>query len=180
MNLIVALIIFLIFAQTTWKSILKNGAYPQSVKWYLKWLHALILCWLMVFTLCALSDLFWLIHYRSEVIDSFISNSKTPLFDPVSNILRIVFTVSGLTLPFVCNQMTKCNVTVLKWYFLLWPISFLSSMYVVITSLSKLYPAGPMEFLTAVLCLMFLVSILFYSNDWVRGSLFVKGPTPQH
>jgi hypothetical protein len=175
MNLFVTLIILFIFGQAAWSSILKRGVYPLSVKWYLKWFHAFTLYFMLIYALCAFSELLWLINYRSELIDCFHSHSKV-ILGPVTGVTHIVSCASGLTLPFICDQMAKRRREVLRWFFVVWPINFLSVVYIIITSTSGKYPTWSIALLIVMLCGIFLASILFYLNASVINALFKLQP----
>ena len=178
MNIFFALLILFFFGQGLWRAILKEGAYPSAVKPHLKWFHAAIILYLEIYILCALSELFWLIHYRSELIASFHSNS-TIIAGPIAGMVRIMICVSGFTLIEICSEMSKRRRKALKWYFIVWPINFLCELYIVVPPLSGKFPASSVTIVTVVLCALFFASILFYLNASIVNALFEIGQKRQ-
>jgi hypothetical protein len=164
MNILFALVICYIFGSTAWRTVLKKGAYPSSVKWYLKWFHALILCLLMMSALAALDELFWLVRHHSDVGSlSFL------------NLARVITIASGLALPFICDQMVKRRKQSLKWFFTIWPINVGSTLYVGLAPESGKYPKWSIEWVAAIACGIFLMTIIFYLSESVQRVLFDTG-----
>lgn len=163
MKVLFTLLIFYIFGNVVWRTILRKGAYPSSVNWYLKWTHALILVFLLTYALGAFGELFWLIRFRPNIRD-----------DLFVGIARIITIITGLALPFICDRMVKRQRQALRWYFTVWPICFLTANYVRFATLGDKYPTWLIEFVAAMSFCLLLATVIFYMIDSVQRALFIS------
>jgi len=125
----------------------------------------------MLFCIYAVIELLWLIRNRSELIASLYPSSGATS-SLIVGIICITASSSGLVLAFICEKMAKRQKAVLKWYFVVWPINFISEMSIGISSVFEKYPTWLIVFLAVTFFGIFLASILFYLNSSVTKALF--------
>jgi hypothetical protein len=99
-----------------WQLVLRTSAYPHSVPSRLKIIHALIILFVTVYAWSGVSQFIWhLLHIHSG--------------DWSSPILMFGFSCWGMAggcLLFVCYGMAIRIKSTIRWFFVLWPVTFLS------------------------------------------------------
>ena len=161
----------LIAGRSMWKTILKPGAYPASIKWYLKWFHAFVVFYLFLEVLGAIDDLFFLFRYRHDLLASFSSDSIV-INGPAAGTAYIISCVSGLSLPLVFLRLAERDKTVLPWFFLLSTVNCMAFVYVVISDVNDKHSGAAMVLVVFVSCGIWLSSVVFYLSRSIRKSLF--------
>ncbi|MGH7991449.1 MAG: hypothetical protein ACREDS_14835 [Limisphaerales bacterium] len=112
-----------------------------------------------------------MITHRSELIAAFHPNSGATS-SRITGIIFMMAFASGLTMVEIIEKMAKRQKVALKWYFVVWPINFLSVGFIIIASVFEKYPTWLIGFLAVTFFGIFLASILFYLNDSIVNSLF--------
>ena len=124
MNLFFNLLLYCSIGFIIWRLVLKKSAYPDIVQRHLTWSHAIILYYVLVNAVGALDNLVWLIRNHLEIIACFNLQSNV-IGSPSIATAMIIGSLAGTPLFLICNQMAKRQRSILKWYFVLWPVSFL-------------------------------------------------------
>lgn len=163
--------IICLYGFIVWIYILKNGAYPKHVKVHVKWLHAAIFLYIQLYFWMAVSDLPLLIHHHFEINAAF---SGQPILNSTSFnfFVHLIGCVSGLTLPIISDKLIKRRESVLKYYFVVWPVAFFSQIYGMIAFAVARHEIGPASILLAFFMVFFLFSVFFYLDRGVRKNLF--------
>ena len=154
--------------QAVWRSILKEGAYPQSIDRRLKVFHALALCYLGLYFGLAVLNVLRVLQDLPVFLGYFSSQSDP---DPTLGAIFVASCVSGLFLPKICDEMAKRKRKALKWFFVVWPICFLTTTFTIVPLI--LAAKTTFSFVEVLLMLiMFFATIVFYARGSVRKVLF--------
>ena len=116
------LIFILLSASLVWRLILRATAYPDFIPTRIKIIHALVLFYVLLYGWSGLNQLVWLLFHSQSSIWS-----RPPLLAA-----HVFEGLAGACLLFVCSGMAKRQKMMLRWFFLLWPVTFFSSSYVAI------------------------------------------------
>jgi hypothetical protein len=147
----VILLVYLYIAICIWHLVLRKTAYPEYIPTHLKWIHALFLffVWSSAFYLFFRYFL-WLVFHPSEVVACFTSQPNQ-IGDLSVGIAGIIQGLAGTFLMPICHRMAKRQGNVLKWYFLLWPLAFISSSYIFVHGHSKIETHSIIPIVTTVI-----------------------------
>ena len=113
-------IFVLLAARLVWRLILRASAYPEFIPTRTKRVHAFVIFYVFVGGCSGLNQLLWLLTHSQSHIWS--SQSLVTAY--------ILEGLAGGCLMFVSTGMARRQKSMLRWYFLLWPVTFLSQSYV--------------------------------------------------
>jgi hypothetical protein len=140
-----------------WRGILKKSAYPDSVPTRIKVLHAVVLSYVMMNVWSAVWSLL-LVIFRPSILSEMGLPSDRLLVD----FAYVSMGVAGTIVLFVCSRMVRRERQALKWYLILWPLSFISSMYL-LRPLNVKHYQGDVLWVTGIfLSLIFAMTVTFY------------------
>ena len=157
MSYIFILLAFLSLAQLIWGKILKKSAYPAYIPTRIKLFHAVILLYVL---LNGLSDFWSLLSviFRPQLLTEIGGVPNGYLVDTA----YVTNGVTGTILLFVCSRMAKREKEALKWYFILWPTSFLASVYLMSPLNMEHYPIQVLLLTGALSTVLFILTVIFY------------------
>ena len=125
----VILAVYLYIAISIWHLVLRKAAYPEYVPTHLKWIHALILFFVMSSAFYSFFAVFlWFVVHPSEIV-ACLTSQPNKIGDPFLGIAGLIRGLTGTVLLSVCTWMAKRRQSALKWYLLLWPLLFVSSCF---------------------------------------------------
>jgi len=162
---------YFILGYIVWLLVLKKSAYADSVPKRFKWMHAAILYYVMLNGWFALDGVGWLFRHASQVREC-LASQPNALGPSSIGIMMLITSLAGPPLLLVCHKMGRRRHAALRWFFVLWPITFFSSNYVAIVHARGIYPSSSALFAACMSTGMFLISILFYANGSVTKALF--------
>jgi len=171
MNLIIHLGLLLISARLVWRLVLKKDAYPQDIPLWIKVVHSVILFSVIMYCWSGIYLFVWLVLHFKQVVDCFDSKPNA-LGTPFMGLAMLGNGISSIFLLFICIMMAKRQGKVLGWFFLLWPIGFLCSIYTAANRELKVNPSSLVLMSAALISFLFLLSLLFYSIKITRSKLF--------
>ena len=163
--------IYLITGFFVWLLVLKKGVYPDTISARFKWLHAGILFSVMVDAWSELKVFSWLIRHISE-ISACLSEQQNTIGKPLVGLAKIVAATTGVPLIFVCCDMARRQRRILKWYFILWPISFLAACYTAISQMKDQISTVAIWIGSVIGIGMFIMSIAFYLPEKNKNIIF--------
>jgi hypothetical protein len=160
-NLAIHLMIYAFMGRMLWKLILKKSAYPESVPTRVKWMHALILFYVLTSVWDASFQLFWLLHYPAEIINCLTSQPNL-MGQPSVGAAVLLQITAAFPLFFICSKMARRETKMLKWFFLLWPILFMSETYVAIIHQQGHIRTGSIVIGTILATIFGFAAMIFY------------------
>jgi hypothetical protein len=158
MKYILLLVVSFFFGKMVWRLILKKSAYPDHITKGVKVTHAIILFYVLMYGWSGFYSL------MSAFVHPFSTTWETSGFGGafVGPVL-VLDGVAGTILLFVCSAMAKRQCRALKWFFVLWPITFFSSGYVAVVREQSYQPMQTILIGMIFPILIFAMIIAFYS-----------------
>jgi hypothetical protein len=158
------------------QKVLKKSAYPDSVPNRLKWIHAIILFLVNTAALDAFIEFaYWICSYlrfgSSQILAHFDSHSG----EAATALMLMAELVTGLSAMFlsnICKRMMERQEYILKWYFIIYPIYFMSSTFLGIMCNRMIIPMQTIVIAEVLSTILFLFTIIFYLRSSVRKAIF--------
>jgi hypothetical protein len=171
MKLLFDILLYGFLGSIVWRAVLGRSAYSDTVKPVLRWLHAILLFYVLINAVSTLNGVVWLLHNYMDVIACF--NSKPSLIgSPLIGAAMVIGSLSGTALLWVCSEMIKRKRNVLGWYFVLWPINFLCYTYIAMDSIVGKYSVFTVFLAGSMWFGLFAISIVFYLNKTIVEIFF--------
>ena len=160
-RLVVHLIIYALMGRMLWRLILKKSAYPEYVPMRVKWMHALVLFYVLVSVWDTSFQLSWMLHHPDQILNCLNSQPNT-LGQPSVGVATLLQIAAAFPLFFICYKMARREKKMLKWFFLLWPILFMSEIYVATIHEQGRIRAGSIVIGTILSTIFSFAMIAFY------------------
>ena len=176
------LIAFAILGRGIWRPIFSTPSYPDSIPLTLKRTHALILCLISMIGLFSFGELVWLLFHPSQILASFASE-RNIIGSPLVGALTVSFGLFGSCLVPVLLRLAERRTWALKWYFVLWPLTYISASAMVITHhKDDAVVSSTVDVLSSALTMLFptvifILTLAFYSTKSAE-SLFNVNAEP--
>lgn len=158
MSFISIIIIFLSLGML-WRLVLRPSVYPMFIPNSIKITHAIILFYIML--LYGWPGL----HSLSSIVlhDKFITIVERKSNDHLIDLAFLINGVSGTVLLFLVTRMARREKKSLRWFYICWPLTYLSSIYI-----AAIYDSGqlmPQAVVigTAISAICFFVTLVFYA-----------------
>ena len=157
MKYFLLLIIGFFFGKMLWRLVLKRSAYPETIPTKLKVAHAVILFYVLIFGWSGFYSLLTAIFHPSPT--TWQADSTGGAFIGPTLVL---YGLAGTALLFVCSGLAKREQRVLKYFFVLWPLTNLCSSYIAVIREQNYLPAQAIYFGVVFTFLIFAATIIFY------------------
>lgn len=146
------LLFVILSAVLLWRFILRASVYPKFIPTRTKIIHALILFFASVYAWSGCRQLAWLLFHTHA--DDWSSLSLVAG--------QLCWGLAGACLLFICFGMAIRRKNMVKWFFLFWPLTFLSGLFV--TGIRYKAIAGITSAIQAgeIWGLVFLLTLAFY------------------
>jgi hypothetical protein len=159
MNTLLYLIAILLCGKQIWNLVLKDPSYTSQISLKLIRTHALILWLISINTLFALGTLIGLFRDPSRVLES---NNKTYA------LATLIYCVSGTLLIPIWLGMANRKKIMLKLYYIVWPLTFLSLGCAIATNNHSYLRYG---FITYSIVFLFPLCVFFITlNFYIKFS----------
>ena len=145
------------FGGMIWQLIFKKTTYPRHLTTKLKATHAIILFYVLMNGFIGfISLLLALIRLSSTAKKN--NGLGGSFIDPA----LMLYGIAGVNLLFVCSAMANRKESALKWFFIFWPLAFISSIYMSFVHEQSHFPIQ--DILTGMIfqILIFAITIAFY------------------
>lgn len=172
------LIVDIFFVLAIWRNVLRPGAYPESIPLHIKWIHGLVLFYVVKLSFDSyVFDFMWLILHPHEFILC-LSGDPNKIGSPIIGMVALLRGVAGTVLMRICFQMARRQKAVLTWYMILWPVHILCMSYMEYYLDVRPGNFKTMEIVVGVMIIALpsIFSVLFYVMPPVR-SMFVEPKT---
>jgi hypothetical protein len=157
MKYIFPLVFWFLMGKMIWRLILKKSAYPEYIPIKVKIVHAIILCYILVYGFSGFYSLLSLfIHPTPNTWQANVAGGS------LVGLVLMLKGVAGTILLFICSEMTKRQKKALKWFFIFWPLTFLCSCYVSVIRDETNLPIQVIVFGTFLSTFVFAMTITFY------------------
>jgi hypothetical protein len=165
------IIYLIIIGSIVWHLILRRGAYPKQIPVYLKWLHAVILYYVLIYSWSELISLAWLVLHPDQ-ISLCLASQPNSIGKPLVGITKVIESLTGPALLLICSLMAKRREKALRWYFIFWPITFFASLYTAIMRLESQLPINLVILGVVISIGIFILSLAFYISARIRSIIF--------
>jgi hypothetical protein len=156
-TLLFAIVSSSFFGGMIWQLVFKKTSYPRHLATKLKVTHAIILFYVIMNGFFGfISLLFALIRLSSKARNNDVVGEAS--IDPA----LMLYGIAGGNLLFVCLAMANRKEIALKWFFIFWPLAFISSIYMSFVYEHSHYPIQDILPGMIFQILIFAITIVFY------------------
>jgi hypothetical protein len=154
---------YLICAIQIWLLVFKKPAYSETPL-HLKWIHALVLFYVIKNAFYSFFAIFlWLCSNPRQFINC-LQSQPNQIGDMSLGIAGVIAGFTGIFLMAICYQMAKRDLKSKKWYFLLWPLNFITLHYITICRQESQHMI-PIIVESVFLFCIFVFTISFYLQN---------------
>jgi hypothetical protein len=162
---VIHILVYLIIGNMLWQKVLKKSAYPNTIPNQLKWLHGIIL---FVIDTSAWIAFIGFLHW----IFSCFHFGSTGIADPLILAAMLITGLSAMFLMKICNQMANRKKSILKWYFVMFPLYFISATFLQIAQSRIIITMQTLVVSVAFEIIIFSLAIIFYVKSSTTKALF--------